>query len=133
MTEISGGSDGVRTIIFPTMVRTVRNELFYNVKTLRSVILNEGLDTLGTDEYRPDGDLYKGVFEESGISRIRFPSTLKRIEYGVFKTCARLKSVQLPDGLEYIGKVSFSETCLTSIVLPNSVKKVCVQAFCHCE
>lgn len=132
MTEILVGSDKVRTIIFPRMIRIVKNELFYATETLRSVILNEGLEVLGVDEYQADGDLCKGVFEASGLERVRFPSTLRRIEYGVFKMCARLKSVQFPEGLEYIGKVAFGASGLESVTLPRSVKTVCVQAFCDC-
>lgn len=44
-----------------------------------------------------------------------------------------LKSVQLPNGLEYIGKVSFSTSGIEEIVLPPSVKNVCVQAFVRCD
>lgn len=121
MTEVSGGPDEVWTIIFPKMVRIVNNELFYEIKTLRSVILNEGLEVLGTDEYQADGDLHKGVFEKSGLTKIWLPSTLKRIEYSVFKTCTNLRSIRLPGGLEYVGKVAFSETGLRGVEFPRSV------------
>ena len=43
METIFGGSDGIRTMIVPTMVRTVRQGSFYKVVSLRSVILNDGL------------------------------------------------------------------------------------------
>ena len=44
------------------MVRTIRQGSFYGVKSLVSVLLNEGLETLGTDEYKLDGEKYFGVF-----------------------------------------------------------------------
>lgn len=49
------GSNGIRTIIFPSMLRTVRQAAFCEVKSLRKVVLNEGLEVLGTDELAPDG------------------------------------------------------------------------------
>ena len=52
--KIFGGPDDVRTIIFPAMVRTIRQGSFRDVKSLRSVVLNEGLETLGTDEHSLD-------------------------------------------------------------------------------
>ena len=54
---------------------------------MKAVILNEDLKTLGTDEYNPDGDAYSGVFEESGLERVRLPSTLKKIECRTFLDC----------------------------------------------
>ena len=50
MRKIFGGPDDIRTIIFPKMVRTIRQGAFHDVKSLRTAILNEGLETLGTDE-----------------------------------------------------------------------------------
>ena len=55
MTTIFGASDDIRTMIFPTTVRTVRQGSFCSAFPLRSVVLNEGLEVLGTDEYQSDG------------------------------------------------------------------------------
>ena len=54
MKMVFGGPDDVRTVIFPKMVRTIRQGSFHNVESLRSVVLNEGLETLGTEEHLPD-------------------------------------------------------------------------------
>ena len=51
MDTVLGGSDGIRTMIFPSMVRIIRQSSFYKVESLRAVTLNEGLEALGTDEY----------------------------------------------------------------------------------
>lgn len=45
------------------------------------MILNEGLEALGIDEPGPDKDKPSGVFEDSGLERVRLSSTLKRIEF----------------------------------------------------
>ena len=95
MTKIFGASDGIR------------QESFCDFKFLQSVILNEGLEVLGTDEYRPDGKEYSGVFQESGLTRVKLPSTLKRIEYRAFTACESLKYIDLPESLEYIGERCF--------------------------
>ena len=50
-----------------------------------------------------DGGRWYGAFQESGLESAELPSTLKRIEYGAFKSCGNLKSVVLPETLEYIG------------------------------
>ena len=67
----------------------------------------EGLEILGTNEYPDNGNLWYGVFEESSIESVELPSTLKRIEYWAFENCKSLKSITLPDKLEYIGNRCF--------------------------
>ena len=60
---------------------------------LKHVELNEGLETLGTDEYPGQNDYYSGVFESSAVEDVRLPATLKVIEYGAFAECASLKNI----------------------------------------
>ena len=69
--------------------------------------MNEGLEVLGTDEYKEDGDMRAGAFEDSGLRKIKLSSTIKRIEYFAFENCKNLRSIALPDGLTYIGKMCF--------------------------
>ena len=103
------------------------------MKSLRSAVLNEGLETLGTDECMPDGKRYPGVFQESGLEHVKFPSTLTRIEYKTFMDCNELKSVHFPEGLEYIGNTAFSGAGLESVEFPDSVRTVAQGAFCLCK
>lgn len=70
-------------------------------------MLNEGLEVLGTDEYPDDGRRWYGVFGGSALEYIELPSTLKRIEYSAFEDCKNLKSIGLPEMLEYIGEQCF--------------------------
>ena len=60
--EVLGGPDDIRTIIFPEMVRTVRQGSFRGVKSLKSVVLNEGFETLGTEEHSLEQFTYCGAF-----------------------------------------------------------------------
>ena len=62
---------------------------------------------LGTDEYFGDDEPMRGVFEESALENIKLPSMLRRIEYSAFKSCKNLKSIDLPEKIEYIGKECF--------------------------
>ena len=57
-------------------------------------------DTVRAVRQRP----FCGVFEGSALERVELPSTLKRLGYKVFFGCGRLRSVRLPEQLEYIGK-----------------------------
>ena len=107
MREIIESEDTIRTIIFPKTVRTVKQKAFFKNHKLVSTVANEGLETLGTDEYKDDGGMGSGVFENSGLKRIKLSSTIKRIEYSAFENCKDLKNIQLPDKLVYVGKRCF--------------------------
>ena len=94
--------------------------------------LNEGLETLGTDD-RPDGNEWAGVFEDSALESVKLPGTLKDVEQRTFMCCGRLRRVQLPNRLEHIGAACFCNSGLEEIVLPSSVKVVGMCAFQECE
>ena len=98
---------GLENIATPPSVRIISQSAFCECQNLRKAVLNEGLETLGTDEY-PDGEgRWRGVFDGSGLKRVKLPSTLRRIEYSAFRDCKDLKSIHLPERLEYIGKLGF--------------------------
>lgn len=99
MKDIFEGSDSVSTMIFPSMVRTIWQDSFYGVKSLRSVVLNEGLETLGTDECKLDRDKCFGVFEKSGLKRVRLPSTLRRINRNTLCCCKSMQNIRLQKNL----------------------------------
>ena len=133
MTGVSGGSDGIRTMTFPAMVRKVRQEAFYQVSSLRKVILNEGLEALGVDECPIGRKKYYGVFQESGLRQVQFPSTLKEIGYRAFMDCRNLNTVCFPEGLELLGKSCFSRTGLSTVKFPKSLRKIAQASFCLCK
>ena len=51
--------------------------------------------------------MWSGAFQESALESVRLPSTLRRITYRTFTRCRNLKVIELPDGLEYLGKYCF--------------------------
>ena len=117
----------------PSSLRTVSQAAFQNCQALKRVILNEGLEVLGTDEYPEDGKRYYGVFQESAVESISLPSTLKRIEYSAFQNCKNLRIIALPKGLEKIGTMCLSESGIEQIVLPDSVMEISEGTFGCCE
>lgn len=51
---------------------------------------------------------------------------------GVFEGHGNLKSVVIPDSVRIIGPKAFRDTGLTEVIIPNSVTKICWEAFCGC-
>lgn len=123
---------GLENVVLPPSLRVIAQGAFAKCKSLRTVVLNEGLEILGTDEQTKEGALCYGVFEESAVERVQFPSTLRRIEYCAFKDCACLKRVVLPERLEFVGKQCFRGSSFWDIAVPPALKTVGESAFAEC-
>lgn len=69
-----------------------------------------------------DGHTWEGaVFSGTAIESITLPSTLKRIEEETFRYCKNLKSVEIPNGVEYVGRWCFTNCVLEKITLPATL------------
>lgn len=88
---------------------------------------------LGTDDRGADGKILYGVFAKSVLEHVELPSTLKRIENGAFHCCENLTDIELPEGLQYIGRLCFFGDALERVVIPSSVKVLEENAFCLCK
>lgn len=133
MSAAVNGARNIRTITFAKTIRETRDDAFAQV-SLASVILNEGLETLGA--YYDDDDTYNsGVFKGAHLKHVTLPSTLKVLGDKTFYRCKKLKSVTFQNGskLERIGKRCFAESGLEKITIPNSVTTIYGNAFCECK
>lgn len=74
-------------------------------------------------------------FERDNIlsfKELRYFTSLKEIEYGIFRLCTNLESVILPEGLKRIGDNAFEHTTsLTGINLPASLDSIGMNAFSY--
>ena len=86
--------------------------------------LNEGLEKLGEEETINGWEYEGAVFCASAIETIKLPSTLKRIEAETFSLCKNLKSIDIPNGVEYIGEECFQKSRIKEITLPSTLKEI---------
>lgn len=73
--------------------------------------------------------------EESEIAAVQtlvIGEDINAIDAGAFRGCTRLKAVELPDGLRYIGPDAFAESRIESITIPASVTQIAEGAFRGC-
>lgn len=87
------------------------------------MILNEGLETLGTDEHL-NGKWRAGIFENSALKKIVFPSTLKVIKHRTFADCKELKDVEFSKDIEKICMGAFKGSGLKSVEFPASLRTI---------
>lgn len=134
MSRVVRETDGARTLALPNSAREVLDGAFGENRRLRSVILNEGLETLGGCEDE-DGQYHSGVFRNSQLRQIALPSTLRVLGDGTFNRCRELNRVAIREdsALKRIGAHSFSESGVEKITIPRTTKAVSANAFEKCE
>ena len=67
------------------------------------------------------------------LTEINLPNTLKTIGSNAFYGCQSMKSLTLPEGLETIGTYAFRSARIESIVIPESVRQIKMNAFASCK
>ena len=92
--EIRSGcfaESGLKMFETPPSLRKIGNRAFLLCKNLQRVALNEGLETVGTDDEESTNEI--GVFRDSGIKEIVLPGTLVKLSKKSFEDCRSLERV----------------------------------------
>lgn len=79
----------MRTVSFPRTIEDVHDGAFFDVKSLRSAVVNEGLTGLGGS-----------LFRRSGLVTAVLPSTLQGIGWETFDDCTGFRTLWVKDGCE---------------------------------
>lgn len=120
--------------------------MFYNMPTLRSISLPQGITKIGEYALAQDRnrnfklatvDIPASVttidhyaFNYAGITEVTIPSGVTRIEEQTFAYCRKLRKATLPDGITYIGNSAFSECqALEDVNIPANIETIDQYAF----
>jgi hypothetical protein len=116
-----------------TGVFVINNEAFAKTN-LVNIILPENLTYIGVINYIDSSDEVIGAFEETSISSVDFPDSLKTIGVNSFKSCTDLASVGFGAGLTTIADKAFMNAKkLTSIEIGNAIRLIGDSAFEGCS
>lgn len=80
-------------------------------------------------KYIPSGLCY----DNPDLTQVVLGKSVTEIGQAVFRNCSGLKSVDLPDNLELIGKYAFMDTGLEEVYLPKKVKTINTWAYANCK
>ncbi len=61
---------------------------------------------------------------ESILKHIELPENLQRIEEGTFQNCTQLKSIAIPDNVEYIGGSAFALSGIETFTAPSKLTEI---------
>ncbi len=99
------------------------NTLFQNNPDIRTIVIGNGITTIG-------GLMFAGC---KGLTSVTIPDSIIRIGYQAFWECTGLISVAIPDSVTEIGAGAFNNcTGLTSVTIGNSVTTIGEAAFQDC-
>ena len=103
-------------------VKVIDNYALRGCKNIRSISLPYGLE-----------EICDYAFQNTSISSITIPNTVKTIGTNIFKDCRSLTKVTFPSGIEKIPERTFYNCdALTSISIPSTVKEIGAKAFYNC-
>jgi hypothetical protein len=123
---ILGKNTSLNAICIPPTITSISDFAFRDVPGITDVTFSVGsrLGSIGT-----------GAFERSpSLASIEIPATVTNIGNWAFDGVSTLTSVTFAPGsmLETIGFYAFRRTSITSIIIPDSVITIGLQAFAFC-
>lgn len=145
----------LRNVAVPNTVERIGDEAFARCISLESVCIPASVEKMGKNPFvdldskviNNESEAY--VIENKMLysadrtrlvscltdaAMVIVPKTVRVIGSLAFTRRAKLKKVQLPDGLERIGRDAFSDCdALEEVVIPASVKTIAPYAFGGCE
>lgn len=149
------GCTFLRKVAVPNTVVRIGDEAFARCISLESVCIPASVEKIGknpfvdldskvinneSEAYVIDNKILYSADRTRLVScltdaaMVIVPKTVRVIGSLAFTRRAKLKKVQLPDGLERIGRDSFSDCdALEEVVIPASVKTISPYAFSGCE
>ena len=68
-------------------------------------------------------------FWQSGLEKIKIPSSVRTIDKNAFKECKNLTHIKLPENLEVISEGCFWESGLEELAIPKTVRTIERRAF----
>lgn len=120
----------------------VSDYMFYDCSRLRSIILPERIQAIGSHAFRSCNSLEEVIMPNSvmeigdeafdncyGLRYVLVSENLQAIGDEAFSSCSNLREIYLPRTLRYIGKKAFSGTGLSRVELPSGLETLGANAF----
>lgn len=144
----------LKYVAVPASVTKIGDEAFAHCISLESVCIPTSVEKMGKNPFVDldskvvhnqseaftiesknlyDADRTRLISCLTDASMIIVPKTVRTIGSLAFNRRARLKKVQLPDGLDCIGRDAFSDCDALEVVIPASVTTIDPYAFASCD
>jgi|GEM_PF-1861339 len=127
----------------PYAVTSVADKAFNSNSELTSIVLPEGLTTIGESAFQSSGlksitlpstlsSMGSNAFREcKSLTGVELPDALMEIKNGAFRSCENLKTMTLGQNTTVIETDAFRQTAITNVFIPKSVKTMGSGSFCE--
>lgn len=115
-------SSGLISVVLPPNITEIEQETFLNCTSLAKIKIGSTVKNIGFNAFCGCSSLKDVKFEGSDI----------QFDSQCFAKCYALTEIALPNNLKIIPGNTFSDTGLTSIIIPNSVHTIESDAFQNC-
>ena len=102
-------------------VTEIADKAFLNCESLESIIIHNGVISIGTYAF---GNCYR-------LTKVKIPYGVTELGNGAFTGCFRLTNVIIPDSVKKINN-AFMQCGIKSIAIPDSVTSISENAFQRC-
>ena len=138
-----GGTGAMKDYLYGQLSE---REWHSSVGSFKSVVIGEGVTSIGTNSFRECTNLTSATignsvtsigedaFRESGeLESVTIGNSVTSIGDYAFRQCTKLESVTIPNSVTSIGKYAFYQCSgLTSAIIGNNVESIGVSAFYGC-
>ncbi len=114
-------STEITAVTMPNSLNYIDDEAFYGCFNLKTVVLNEGLKTIGYN-----------AFAFTSVEKITIPSTVVSADNGAFGNCPFLKSAEIKSDALSKGGTFMSSYSLTDVILSDKVTNIGDATFYMC-
>lgn len=132
----------LETVILPEGITEIGEWAFYRLDEMTSIQLPATLKTIGAHAFQafggttiniPDSVEYIGEYAFYGnksLASVKLSKNITKIEPYTFLDCG-LESITIPEGVTEIGEGAFRQNHLTSIKMPETLRKIDNEAFAY--
>ena len=129
------------SIELPTKLTSIGASAFLNCESLESIDIPDTVTEIGDRAFANSGlrmlVIPSGVTavnydlcnENHNLNEVVFSPNTKSVEMTAFSGCSNLKNIDLPDGLEKIGKMAFLSSVYARLYIPQSETDIEKKAF----
>lgn len=98
-------------------------------KAVEEIYIKAPVSSIGRQSFYSFG--FRGA--ESILKHIELPESLQRIEDQTFQYCTQLKSIDIPDNVEYIGQYAFAYSAIETFTAPAKLTEIGNYMFFYCS
>lgn len=117
------GGKCLKSIVLPEGLESIGERAFAQCTSLESIVLPKGLESIGEQAF----------LTCTSLAEVEFPEVLDTLGISAFRNCTSLTEVELPEGLEIIGDQFDFCTNLKKIKFSIGLKWIEQQAFDECR